>query len=48
MVLTVVTMFVGLFIIILLAKKGVKAAVLIGMLAASVIYWAGELYLPAA
>ena len=42
MVLTVVTMFIGLFIIILLAKKGVKAAVLVGMLAASVIYWAGS------
>ena len=42
MVLTVITMFVGLFVIILLAKKGVKAAVLVGMLASSVIYWAGE------
>ena len=42
MVLTVITMFVGLFVIILLAKKGVKAAVLLGMLVASVIYWAGE------
>lgn len=42
MVLTVVTMFVGLFVIIILAQKGVKAAVLIGMLAASIIYWAGE------
>ena len=42
MVLTVVTMFVGLFVIILLAKKGIKAAVLVGMLASSVIYWAGE------
>ena len=42
MVLTVVTMFVGLFVIILLSKKGVKAAVLVGMLASSVIYWAGE------
>ena len=42
MILTVVTMFVGLFVIILLAKKGVKAAVLLGMLVASVIYWAGE------
>ena len=41
MVLTVVTMFIGLFVIILLAKKGVKAAVLVGMLVASVIYWAG-------
>jgi AGZA family xanthine/uracil permease-like MFS transporter len=37
MVLTVITMFVGLFVIILLAKKGVKAAVLLGMLVASVV-----------
>ena len=42
MVLTVVTMFVGLFVIIILAQKGVKAAVIMGMLVASVIYWAGE------
>ena len=42
MVLTVITMFIGLFVIILLAKKGVKAAVLVGMLVASVIYWAGS------
>ena len=42
MVLTVVTMFVGLFVIVILAKKGIKAAVLLGMLVASVIYWAGE------
>ncbi len=42
MVLTVVTAFIGLFVIILLAKKGVRAAVLLGMLVASVIYWAGE------
>ena len=42
MVLTVATAFIGLFAIILLAKKGVKAAVLLGMLVASVIYWAGE------
>ena len=42
MVLTVVTMFIGLFTIVLLAKKGHKAAVLLGMLAASVIYWVGE------
>ena len=41
MVLTVATAFIGLFVIILLAKKGVKAAVLLGMLVASVIYWAG-------
>lgn len=42
MILTVVTMFVGLFAIIILAKKGVKGSVLFGMLIASVIYWAGE------
>lgn len=42
MVLTVVTMFVGLFVIVALAKKGIKGAVLIGMLVASVVYWAGE------
>ncbi len=42
MILTVVTMFVGLFVIIAMAKKGVKGAVLFGMLIASVIYWAGS------
>ena len=42
MVLTVVTMFVGLFVIVILAHKKVKGAVLIGMLAASVLYWAGS------
>ena len=42
MILTVATMFIGLFVIILLAKKGIKAAVLLGMLVASAIYWAGE------
>ncbi len=42
MVLTVVTMFIGLFVIIILAQKGVKAAVILGMLVASVIYWAGQ------
>ncbi len=42
MVLNVVTMFVGLFVIVLLAKKGVKGAVLLGMLCASVLYWAGS------
>ena len=42
MVLSVVTMFVGLFTIVILAQKGVKGAVLLGMLIASVIYWAGE------
>lgn len=42
MVLTVVTMFIGLFLIVILANKGIKGAVLIGILASSVIYWAGE------
>jgi len=42
MVLAVATMFIGLFVIVILAQKGVKAAVILGMLAASVIYWAGE------
>ena len=42
MVLTVVTMFVGLFAIIGMSRKGVKGSVLYGMLIASVIYWAGE------
>ena len=42
MVLTVVTMFIGLFVIIILAQKGVKAAVILGMLVASVINWAGQ------
>lgn len=42
MVLSVVTMFIGLFVIIILAQKGVKAAVILGMLVSSVIYWAGQ------
>ena len=45
MALTVVTMFVGLFAIVAMAKKGVKGAVLIGMLVASVVYWAGSFLL---
>ena len=42
MLLTVITMFVGLFVMVILAKKGIKAAVLLGMLVASVIYWIGQ------
>ena len=42
MVLQVVTTFIGLFAIVLLAKKGFKGAVLLGMLIASVIYWGGS------
>ena len=41
-VLNVITMFIGLFVIIVLAKKGIKGAVLLGMLVASVISWAGQ------
>ncbi len=42
MVLTVVTMFIGLFAIIVLSHRGFKAAVLLGMFISCVIYWAGE------
>lgn len=42
MVLTVITVFIGLFAMVILAHKGIKAAVLLGMLIASVIYWIGE------
>ena len=41
MVLTVATMFIGLFVIVALSKKGIKGSVLFGMLIASVVYWAG-------
>ncbi|MDD6807008.1 MAG: NCS2 family permease [Oscillospiraceae bacterium] len=42
MVLSVITMFFGLFVIIALDNKKVKGSVLYGMLSASVLYWAGE------
>ena len=42
MILTVVTMFVGLFAIVAMAKKGIKGAVLFGMMIASVVYWVGS------
>ncbi len=42
MILTVVTMFLGLFAIVTMAKKGIKGAVLFGMLIASIIHWAGQ------
>ena len=42
LVLNVITMFLGLFVIVILAKQGVKAAVLVGMLAASIVYWIGS------
>ena len=41
-VLNVITMFIGLFIIIVLAKKDIKGAVLLGMLVASIVSWAGQ------
>ena len=42
MILTVVTMFIGLFAILAMAKKGIKGSVLFGMLIASVVYWIGS------
>ncbi|MBQ7599755.1 MAG: NCS2 family permease [Clostridia bacterium] len=42
MILSVATMFVGLFVIIALAHYKVKGAVLIGMLVASAVYWASQ------
>lgn len=42
MLLTVITMLVGVFVIIGLNHKHVKGSVLFGMLGASVFYWAGE------
>ena len=42
MILTVVTMFMGLFAIVAMARKGYKGAVLFGMVIASVIYWVGS------
>ena len=42
MVLAVATLFIGLFAIIILAKKGIKGAVLIGMLIASIVNWGGQ------
>lgn len=42
MVLSVITLFVGLFVIVALANKGVKACVIIGMLVASVVNWIGQ------
>ncbi len=41
MVLTVVTMFIGLFAIIALTRM-IRGGVLVGMLVASIVYWAGE------
>ena len=43
MILSVVTMFIGLLTIIVLSKKGVKGAVLFGMFVASVVNWGGQM-----
>lgn len=42
MELAVITIFIGLFAIVILSKKNVKGNVLIGMLIASVVHWAGQ------
>ena len=42
MVLTAITAFLGVFVMVVLAKKGIKAAVLLGMLFSSVLYWIGS------
>ena len=42
MILNVATMFIGLFVIVVLAKKNIKGSVLIGMLVASIINWGGQ------
>lgn len=42
MVLTVVTIFVGLFAMVVLAKRGVRSAVLLGMLIASAVNWIAQ------
>lgn len=44
MILSVITLFVGFFTIVILAHKGVKAAVIIGMFVASVVYWIGQYF----
>ncbi len=42
MIISVATMFIGLFAIIILSKRGVKGSVLFGMLIASIVYWVAE------
>lgn len=44
MILSVITLFVGFFTIVILAHKGVKAAVILGMFVASIVYWIGEYF----
>ena len=42
MILYLITFFVGLFVIVILNHKNVKGSILFGMVAASVVYWAGS------
>lgn len=42
MVVNVVTMFIGLFVIVLMSKKGKKSAVIVGMLVSSICNWAAQ------
>ena len=42
MLLTVVTIFVGIFAIVVFAARGTKGAILFGMLLASAVYWGGS------
>lgn len=42
MVLTVVTVLLGVLVMVALGKRGIKTAVLIGMVASSVVYWIGS------
>lgn len=42
MVLSVITLFVGLFVIVILAGKKIRASVIIGILVASVVNWIGQ------
>ena len=42
MIITVITMFIGIVAIVAFTKKGYRGAVLLGMLVASVVYWAAE------
>jgi len=42
MILSILTMFLGLFVIVILANKNIKSSVIIGMVVASIFYWAGE------
>lgn len=43
MILSVLTMFLGLLVIVVFAHRNVKASVIIGMIVASIFYWVGDL-----